>query len=314
MFQLGRTNLPGPPDRAGPDEAHCRDERAAGQASDGRRCTERGIVDVVLDDEDLLEAALHWTSDLLNRTAPVRESAKEFGPAATVGYARDTVPAAAAVTDLLARWQQEGAAAEPIRQSCDRTYLRIAAGEDPIRQDTIRTFATLLQSDESRASIYAFDILQDARKNDRAGTDLEPASVGVVGGGLMAVQLALVFAEHTTATVLINDLDQERVDKALERVTAQLDRSVHRGRITNERRDEIRGRIHGTARLEDFHTCEIVIEAVFEQIEVKQQVWTALERIVGSETLLLTNTSALSIADQATVLQHPRSADRLPLL
>lgn len=264
-----------------------------------------GIVDVVLEDEDLLEAALQWTNDVLDDVSPVRNHVKETGAGSAVEHSRDTVPAAAAVTDLLARWQQqERDAGVPTGQSCDRTSVRLATGEDPIREDTIKTFATLLQSNESRASIYAFDILQEARKNNRAGNDLELANVGVVGGGLMAVQLALVFAEHTVANVLINDLDQERVEKALERITAQLDRSVHRGRLTAERRDEIRGRIHGTVRLEDFYPCDIVIEAVFEQLEVKRQVWSTLERIVAHDTLLLTNTSALSIDDQATGLQH----------
>lgn len=268
------------------------------------RALEAGIVDVVLDDEGLLEAALRWTNDLLDGVRSVRNPAVDAGHA--VERSPDTTPAAAAVSELLASWQErERTAAGSGNQQGDRTSVRLAAGEDPIREDTIRAFATLLQSNESRASIYAFDILQEARKNNRAGHDLELANVGVVGGGLMAVQLALVFAEHTTANVLINDLDQERVDKALERATAQLDRGVRRGRLTAERRDEIRGRIHGTVRLEDFYPCDIVIEAVFEKLEVKRQVWSALERIVAPEALLLTNTSALSIDDQATALQHP---------
>lgn len=268
------------------------------------RALEAGIVDVVLDDENLLEAALRWTNDLLDGVRPVRSPAVDAGH--PVERSRDTTPAAAAVSELLASWQErERTAAGPGNQHGDRTSVRLAAGEDPIREDTIRTFATLLQSNESRASIYAFDLLQEVRKNSRAGKDLELANVGVVGGGLMAVQLALVFAEHSTAQVLINDLDQERVNKALERVSAQLDRAVRRGRLTAERRDEIRGRIHGTVRLEDFYPCEIIIEAVFEKLEVKQQVWSALEQIVAPDTLLLTNTSALSIDDQATALQHP---------
>lgn len=271
------------------------------------RALEEGIVDAVLDDEDLLDAALGWTNDLLDGVRSVGNPTVDAGPA--VERTRDAIPAAAAVSDLLALWQErERTAAGPTSQHGDRTGIRLAAGEDPIREDTIRTFAALLQSNESRASIYAFDLLQEARKNNRAGKDLELANVGVVGGGLMAVQLALVFAEHSTAQVLINDLDQERVDKALERVSAQLDRAVRRGRLTTERRDEIRGRIHGTVRLEDFYPCETVIEAVFEKLEVKQQVWSELERIIAPDTLLLTNTSALSIDDQATALQHP---DRL---
>jgi len=265
-----------------------------------------GIVDAVLDDEDLLEAALRWTSSLLDGADSVGNPAVDTGAGSAVERARDAIPAAAAVSDLLALWQErEHTATGPSSQPGDRTGIRLAAGEDPIREDTVRTFATLLQSNESRASIYAFDLLQEARKNNRAGKDLELANVGVVGGGLMAVQLALVFAEHSTAQVLINDLDQERVDKALERVSAQLDRAVRRGRLTVQRRDEIRGRIHGTVRLEDFYPCETVIEAVFEKLEVKRQVWNALERIVAPDTLLLTNTSALSIDDQARALQHP---------
>ncbi|MCO4273815.1 3-hydroxyacyl-CoA dehydrogenase NAD-binding domain-containing protein [Pseudarthrobacter sp. HLT3-5] len=284
---------------------------AVAQSLNGNHLTaagalEEGIVDVVLEDEDLLEAALRWTNDLLDGVRSVRNPAADTGAGTAVERSQDTTPAAAAVSDLLARWQQhDRPAASSASRPCDRTSLRLAAGKDPIREDTIKTFATLLQSNESRASIYAFYILQEARKNNRTSMDLELGNVGVIGGGLMAVQLALVFAEHSTAQVLINDLDQARVNRALEQVTAQLDRSVRRGRLTAERRDEIRRRIHGTVRLEDFYPCEIVIEAVFEQLEVKRQVWDALEQIVAPDTLLLTNTSALSIDDQATALQHP---------
>ncbi len=221
---------------------------------------EEGIVDVVLDDEDLLEAALQWTNDVLDNVSPVRNHAKETGAGSAVEHSRDTVPAAAAVTDLLARWQQQERAAG-VPEGSPATAQASASPQGRTRSATTPSRPLprcCNQTKAARASMPLTSCRKREKTTGPATTWNWPTSVWSEAADGCAI--GLVFAEHTTANVLINDLDQERVDKALERVTAQLDRSVHRGRLTAERRDEIRGRIHGTVRLEDFYPCDIVIE------------------------------------------------------
>nr|WP_276512239.1 3-hydroxyacyl-CoA dehydrogenase [Cryobacterium roopkundense] len=166
----------------------------------------------------------------------------------------------------------------------------------------------MLHSDECRASIYAFFAVQAARKRSRpakkSGTNTAVSQVGVVGGGLMATQLAFLFAERLNAPTHLIDLSPERVDLALERVAGQLDRSVKRGMSAPER-GRIEALVTAGTEATAHASCDVVIEAVFEDLTVKRQVWASVEDVVSDTAVLLTNTSSLSIEDQGAHLRHP---------
>ncbi|WP_433874602.1 3-hydroxyacyl-CoA dehydrogenase NAD-binding domain-containing protein [Sinomonas atrocyanea] len=130
-------------------------------------------------------------------------------------------------------------------------------------------------------------------------------AVGVVGAGLMAAQLATLFAQQLRVPVTMSDLSAERVDAALAAIRARLERAEAKARLAPGEAAEIASLITGTTDPADFAGCDAVIEAVFEELSVKRAVFAAAEAAVDPHALLLTNTSSLSVAAMAEGLAHP---------
>lgn len=167
----------------------------------------------------------------------------------------------------------------------------------------------LIASDQFRASIYAFNLVQKHAKKPQGAPDPALATkvqkVGVVGAGLMASQLALLFLRRLEVPVIITDVSQERIDKGLEYVRSELDKLVEKGRLSSDNRNRYSANISGTLSLEDFRDCDFVIEAVFEQLNVKQEVFERVEKEVRADCVLATNTSSLSVHEIGKVLKNP---------
>lgn len=130
-------------------------------------------------------------------------------------------------------------------------------------------------------------------------------AVGVVGAGLMASQLATLFAQQLRVPVTMSDLSAERVEAARAGIRARLDRAEAKGRLASGEAAEIAALISGTTDPADFAGCDAVIEAVFEELEVKRAVFASAEAAVAPGALLLTNTSSLSVEAMAEGLAHP---------
>ncbi|WP_051973465.1 3-hydroxyacyl-CoA dehydrogenase NAD-binding domain-containing protein [Cryobacterium sp. MLB-32] len=269
-----------------------------------------GLADVVLPSEDFLNASLAWAAARLASSTPdvAPVATKPWNPesvrAAVATRIPGTLPAVDAAVSLLSAWESLATTAPHV----NRTAARRARAGDALEAQTISAFGELLHSDECRASIYAFFAVQAARKRSRpvasAGTVGAISQVGVVGGGLMATQLAFLFADRLNAPTHLIDLSEERVTLALDRVAAQLDRSVKRGMSAPER-GRIEALLTAGTDAAAHERCDVVIEAVFEDLSVKRQVWASVEDVVSDTTVLLTNTSSLSIEDQGADLRHP---------
>ncbi len=169
--------------------------------------------------------------------------------------------------------------------------------------------ADLLMGDELRASLYASELVRKrARKPagaPQAWLARPVTKVGVVGAGLMASQLALLFLQRLKVPVVITDLDQARVDRGLGYVHAEIDKLLGRQRLTADGANRLRALISGTTDVADFADCDFVIEAVFEELGVKKQVFAELEKYVADTCVLATNTSSLSLTAMAGDLEHP---------
>jgi len=167
----------------------------------------------------------------------------------------------------------------------------------------------LMLTDEFRNTVYSFlGLLQKRAKRPAGVPEIQAQSVskvGVVGAGLMASQLAMVFAQQLKVPVVITDMDQARVDKGLGHIEAQLGKLLKKGRISAEQAATTQGLITGSVDKSVYADADFVIEAVFEEISVKKQVFAELEDIVPAETILATNTSSLSVTDMAADLKHP---------
>jgi 3-hydroxyacyl-CoA dehydrogenase len=164
-------------------------------------------------------------------------------------------------------------------------------------------------SDELRASLYSFDLVNKRAKRPAGAPDKSLArkvtKVGVVGAGLMASQLAMLFVRQLEVPLVLTDIDQARVDKGVGYVHAELDKLAARGRLSRDKLNRLKGLVTGSLTKDAFADADLVIEAVFEEMSVKQQVFAEVEAVVSAECVLATNTSALSISEMASKLEHP---------
>jgi 3-hydroxybutyryl-CoA dehydrogenase len=133
---------------------------------------------------------------------------------------------------------------------------------------------------------------------------MEISKVGVCGAGLMGHGIAQIAAQ-AGYDVVLREVDQERLDKGIGRIEKQLGRAVEKGRMEQSEADEARGRIHGTLDYGDLADCDLVIEAITEDLGMKLDMWRELDGIVKDGAVLATNTSSLSVIDQAAATKRP---------
>ncbi|WP_433130862.1 3-hydroxyacyl-CoA dehydrogenase NAD-binding domain-containing protein [Micromonospora sp. CA-240977] len=263
-----------------------------------KQAAELGIADVLLEPADFLERSLEWAAGVVRGQVTVTRPAVDKDMWAGVLYfARETlnqrlhgaVPAAYKALDLL-------------ETAKDGDFAAGTAAED-------EALADLIFSEELRSGLYAFDLVQRRAKRPAGAPDKGLArtitKVGIVGAGLMASQLALLFARRLQVPVVMSDLDQSRVDKGVGYVHTQIEKAVLKGRMDKGTAAKLYGLVSGTVDKNAFADADFVIEAVFEDLGVKKQVWAELEKIVSPEAVLATNTSSLSITEMAAELEHP---------
>ncbi len=167
----------------------------------------------------------------------------------------------------------------------------------------------LISGDQFAASIYAFDLVQKRAKRPAGAPDKQLAKkvekVGIIGAGLMASQFALLFARKLRVPVTITDLDQDRVDKGVKYIHNEVDKMLEKGRLSSDDANQVKGLVTGTTDKSQFADCDWVIEAVFEELSVKQQVFAEIEPIIAEDAILATNTSSLSVEEIGANLSHP---------
>lgn len=128
--------------------------------------------------------------------------------------------------------------------------------------------------------------------------------VGVVGCGIMGSGIAYNCAQSGYQVVAL-DTSEDLVKKGLKVISSSLKRGVDKGKMTQEEMDAILGRIKGTTNMADFAHCDLVIEAVVEDLEVKKKVFAQLDKVCPAHVVLATNTSVLSVTDIAVATKRP---------
>jgi len=129
-------------------------------------------------------------------------------------------------------------------------------------------------------------------------------TIGVVGAGQMGGGIAQVAAE-AGHDVVLHDIEEPFLSKGLGAIRKNLDRAVEKGKATAEHRDAALARIKGTTSLQDFASCDLVVEAVVEQLAVKEALFRELDRICGKSAILATNTSSISVTKIAAATSRP---------
>ncbi len=266
----------------------------------GPQAYQLGLADVMFDGADFLARSLDWAGQVVAGSSTVTRPEVERGEswAEALAQGRSFVDS-----------KVFGAAPAPYRalelmiaaRTADRAEAYTAEDE---------ALADLTMGPEARASLYAFDLVQKRARKPAGAPDptlAQPVTkVGIVGAGLMATQLALLLLRRLQVPVVITDLDQERVDKGLRYVAAEIGKLLDKKRISPDEANRLRALISGTTELVDFADCEFVIEAVFEEMSIKKQVFADLEKHVAESCVLATNTSSLSVTHIAADLDHPQ--------
>jgi 3-hydroxybutyryl-CoA dehydrogenase len=127
--------------------------------------------------------------------------------------------------------------------------------------------------------------------------------VGVVGCGLMGSGIAQVCAQAGFPTV-VREVGQELVDKGLKSIDKNIARLVEKGTIGEAQKNEIRGRLQGTTSLDDLKDCDVIVEAIIEQLPAKRELFSALDALCPPTTIFASNTSSLTITEIATATKR----------
>jgi 3-hydroxybutyryl-CoA dehydrogenase len=133
---------------------------------------------------------------------------------------------------------------------------------------------------------------------------MEIKKVGVVGCGIMGSGIVQVCAQSGYQVVVL-EISEELLNKGLGLIDSSLTKSVSKGKVSEQDKDAILSRVRGTTSSQDFHDCDLVIEAAVENMDVKKKVFAELDKICPKHTILGTNTSCLSIIDMAVVTNRP---------
>jgi 3-hydroxybutyryl-CoA dehydrogenase len=133
---------------------------------------------------------------------------------------------------------------------------------------------------------------------------MEISKVGVIGCGLMGHGITQICAQAGW-DVVVRESSQERLDAGLARIEKQLARAVEKGKTSQEDADAARGRIQPTLTYDDLADCDLVIEAVTEDLGLKLEMWKEVDTIVSDRTTFATNTSSLAVIDQAAATSRP---------
>ena len=259
-----------------------------------------GVVDAVYEPSDFLERSITFAANVLNGATKIERK----------DYSQDPAWESALATAKAAALKKYGGA--EIASPMKAIELISAAksntlGEGFDAEDL--ALADLTMSDPLRASLYAFNVIQKKRKKvegaPKPALARKVGKVGVVGAGLMASQLALLLLRNLKCPVVMTDIDQDRADKGVAWVKNELSKLVEKKRMSAESASRLALLISGSSDQNTFAGCDFIIEAIFEELSLKQELFKKLEMIVSPECVLATNTSSLSVERMSEGLKNP---------
>ena len=267
----------------------------SGDAIDGTRAAALGLVDRVAAG-DLLAEAVAFARTLIGKG---RRRASELAPAG------DPAPAIAAARAKAAP-PERGGLAEQRAIDCVEDAFGLPFAQGEARE--LERFIELLGSEQAKARIYQFFAEREAGKlsDGSAPPPFSPQTAVVIGSGTMGTGIAMTCANVGIAVTLV-DVTDEQLTRARGIMTGNYASTVKKGRLTQAEMDARLARIAYSTSLEEAAAnVDLVIEAVFEEMDVKQEVFRRLDRIARPGTMLATNTSTLDVDAIAAVTSRPQ--------
>ena len=270
----------------------------SGNPVKAERALELGLVDELIED-DLLEGALAYANRVADEgKRPTSE--------------RDVMSAAPADEVLAeARRQAEKSArgrVAPLRcVDAVEAAVKLPFNEGMAREREL--FMELLESEQSRGLRHIFFAERQAAKVADTDESVKPKNISkgaVVGAGTMGGGIAMCFAD-ARIPVKVLETSQENLDKGLSTIEKNYRRSAEKGRLSEEAVQERLEHIEGVLEVGELADADVVIEAVFEDIELKKEVFEKLDAVMNDNAVLATNTSTLDVNDIAAVTKRPEA-------
>ena len=274
---------------------------ALGHPISAEEACELGLIDRIAQG-DLSENAVAYARELVGearRPRKTSEIADRLGDPETNARALEALRAQVqsrsrgAVAPIQAIEAVEAAGSLPFDQGCKKEA---------------EIFTECLFSDQSKALVYVFFGERTVAKIPDVPKDTpkyEIRNAAVVGAGTMGAGITMAYA-NAGIPVLLKEAGQEQLDRGLERIRRNYATSVQRGRLTAEQRDQRMALIQPTLSYDGFDQADIVVEAVFEGMELKKQVFAELTKVTRNDTILASNTSTLDIDQIASATDGPQ--------
>ena len=243
---------------------------------------ELGLADCLLEPVEFVDDSLQFAVDLVNKPGQTRQTGQSDRPDwsdldATVRKTRARIDDA-----VHGATRAPYVALDLIAGAKDWSLEEGYAAEE-------EAMSELLVSPQAQAAAYAFTVVERRSKKPPELPDAKPRKVqkvGIVGAGLMATQLATLFLRRLEVPVVLRDIDQARVDDALATIREEV----------GARKPFLATIVDGGTGWDQFEGCDLVLEAVFEELDVKRDVFAAVRK-VAPDAILATNTSSLAVTD-----------------
>ena len=273
----------------------------SGQHVPASRCLEMGLVDELADENKLLEDSISFAKKIVSEKRPLVK----------ISEMNEKVEAAKGNENLFKDFRASIARRARGFLAPEYNIQCIEAAVNKSFKDGIKVerklFMELVTGNQSAAQRYAFFAQRQVAKIPDIESDVEIKpykSIGVIGAGTMGGGISMNFA-NVGIPVTIVEQNQERLDKGLSIIRKNYENTANKGRISVEDVEKRTSLIVGSTSIEDLSECDLIIEAVFENMDLKKEIFRTLDKIMKDGAILATNTSALDVNEIAAETKRP---------
>ena len=276
-----------------------------GKLSDPKKAAAAGIIDEVVPADQLLDRAKDWVKSAKDADIVKPWDQKGYKmPGGTPYHPAGFMTFVGASAMVNGKTMGVYPAAKALLSA---VYEGALVPFDTALQIEARWFTNVLMNPSSSAMIRSLFINKEALEKGANRPDVpdqKVQKVGILGAGMMGAGIALVSALAGIEVVLI-DREQEAADKGKAYTTAHLDKGIARKKVTEEKKEKVLGLINATTDLNALKGCDLIVEAVFEDVGVKAEMTKKVEAVVGEDCIFATNTSTLPITELAKASKRP---------
>ena len=273
----------------------------SGQHVPAKQCLEMGLVDELSNEDSLKEDSINFAKKIVSENRPLVK----------ISEMNDKVEAARGNENIFTDFRASiarrarGFLAPEYNIQCIEAAVNNSFDEG-IKIER-KLFMELVTGTQSAAQRYAFFAQRQVAKipDIEPDTEIKPfSSIGVIGAGTMGGGISMNFA-NVGIPVTIIEQSQENLDKGLGIIRKNYENTANKGRITFEDVEKRTDLIKGSTDINDLSNCDLIIEAVFENMDLKKDIFKTLDNIAKKGAILATNTSALDINEIAAVTSRP---------